>query len=1095
MYFRKKAKIAVSLVLAMLMVVTSFITVNAEGGTSLNNSDKSDAYRMYSEWQNSSTIGLERKNIVYAYAFAGETVYFGSSVYDSTLNIDGTVNTGSVTGNDIVVVDPSGTKTPYDVLNSGTNAGYIDTAAKEKAGAYIDGINESENAYTPLSFTAPSSGVYEFHFHSKTGKETSGEHSSPIDGEFTQSTSKVAAWDIEVSNGTTVKSGRTFANYLALDSGDFVSPTYPVVYVLTDDGYQYKVELNGFSPYGYIMFANNRGICTVGPDSHPVYHSVGTSGLANISTNNAVQYKIPSSVNTDIDKSYKIFFEKPSKDLEGILYSPPQEPSTVENLEFHGSKTENISYLDQGGYFTFDIESGSSVTISLDFGNGNTVTLSNAVVPGENTFYWDGKYDSGEIVPVGQYKLSDITVTSIVKSGEIHFPFVDVESMKDITITRLNGDDMTDNTMLYYNNLPLTDNVIEKGESVVSAGTKKFKLADGTYTYNTYTLLPNPDGTAGVDSAASTNTLQMSYSKATPASGGNDAIIDAWTYYPGKEVTQTYTSEEIVIVDESDVGSIVGSVFFDYDGKGGEFLSSNGDYGMSGVTVNLLDSNRDIIDTAVTSASGTYHFYGVKYGTYTVEPSVNTMVYTNTTNNASQSVTVNKDSVNATDVGYYYEAGANDIVVKKTWVNGVSTLDCVYVQLYASYVDSNGETNTIPAYDPVALKATESWMTTYTNLPSTVDGYTISYYVSEYYYDSQNNYTLMGTSQMIGDPDNIVYSDGTVTEEGYSASFEWSRRSASEYLMTITNTPPTDYVVRFHSNMDGLTDLFKVYASKADSAYNHDAVLTTEKKIEEFKDIPVCADENNTYIFKGWYYADGTPIKWNTDKYLTTTDVYAQWENIGTVAKDAKDEKITGLSTYSGFDLFGMQIRTDKYDITDSSGNVVDKVSGMRYVTSYSNALITDLNSLFIGKEYGNYKYSSLKYGYSLAKKAKLEAAGYGTDYKLTPDCTVAKMVDCTRDVTTAYPTNKDHRNYDEYRISSMVVMYNNDGSKPQAEIDAAKAADVVARPYIIYTDANGIERIVYNTYTGSSLLYGGCCTSFNSVWSYVQSNPDHDVD
>lgn len=1092
-YFKKKAKLAVSLLLAVLMAVTSLITVSAEGGSSLNNSEYASASRMNSEWQNSSTIGLERKNIVYVYAFAGETVYFGSSVYNSRLGVDGKTLSSSVTGNDIVVIDPSGTATPYDVLNDGTNAGYINTAAKEKAGAYIEGINESTNAYTPLSFTATTSGVYEFHFHSQTGTETSGAHATGINGAFNQKTSKVAAWDVEVSNGTSIKTGRTYANYLALDSGSFDALTYPTVYVLTDDGYQYRVDLNGFAPYGYVMFANNRGICTVGADSKPVYHSIATTGLSNIGSNNGVQYKLPGSVNSEMDQSYKIFFEKPSSELEGIIYSNPEKPSTVENLEFHGSVGGNVAYIDQGGYFTFDIDSGSSVTISLDFKNGHKVTLSNAVTSGTNMFYWDGRYDDGSVVPVGEYKLSDVLVTSTVRAGEIHFPFVDVESMNDLTITRLNGDDMTDNTKLYYNNLPLTDNVITTGETVVSAGTNKYQLSDGTYTYNTYTGIANPDGTAGMDSAATSNTMSLAYSDAE-VSGGDNAIVDAWTYYPGKEVTQ-HTSEDIVIIDDPDIGSISGTVFFDADGKGGTFSSANGDYGMANVTVNLLNSNGDIVNTATTSASGTYHFYGVEYGTYRVAPTVNTMIYTNTTNNAVQSVTVNSALTSAKDVGYYYESTTKDVFVKKQWVNNIPTLDSVYVQLSATYIDSNADNQTFDIGDPAEINATNSWMTSFENLPDKIDGYSVSYFVSEYYYDSNNIYTKIGTSQIIGDTDNVNYSDGTVTDEGYSASFEWNARSSSEYQMTITNTPPTDYVVRFHSNMEGLTDLFKVYASKSNSAYDHDAVLTSDYKIEEFKNIPVCADENNTYIFKGWYYADGTPLKWNTDTYHKTTDIYAQWQNIGTVAKDAKDEKITGSTTYSGFDLFGMQIRTDKYDITDESGNVTNKVSGMRYVTSYSNALVTDLNNLFIGKEYGSYTHSSLQYGYSVAKKDKLTAAGYGTDYILNSDCTVAKMIDCTRDVTTAYPTNPDHRNYNNYRISSMVIMYDNDGSKTQAQIDAAKAADVVARPYIIYTDANGIERMVYNTYTGSALLYGGCCTNFNSVWNYVQSNPDHDVD
>ncbi len=41
------------------------------------------------------------------------------------------------------------------------------------------------------------------------------------------------------------------------------------------------------------------------------------------------------------------------------------------------------------------------------------------------------------------------------------------------------------------------------------------------------------------------------------------------------------------------------------------------------------------------------------------------------------------------------------------------------------------------------------------------------------------------------------------------------------------------------------------------------------------------------------------------------------------------------------------------------------------------------------------------------------------------------------------------------------------------------------ARSYIRYVDANGIERIYYNNYTGTS-FYGGCSTSFAAVRDIV---------
>ena len=75
--------------------------------------------------------GLQRKQLIYAYIKAGETVYFGSDIADSQLDLDHN-STGAVTGVDIVVVDPSGNATAYDTVKGGT--GYIANYKQEQAG-------------------------------------------------------------------------------------------------------------------------------------------------------------------------------------------------------------------------------------------------------------------------------------------------------------------------------------------------------------------------------------------------------------------------------------------------------------------------------------------------------------------------------------------------------------------------------------------------------------------------------------------------------------------------------------------------------------------------------------------------------------------------------------------------------------------------------------------------------------------------------------------------------------------------------------------------------------------------------------------------
>ena len=56
-------------------------------------------------------------------------------------------------------------------------------------------------------------------------------------------------------------------------------------------------------------------------------------------------------------------------------------------------------------------------------------------------------------------------------------------------------------------------------------------------------------------------------------------------------------------------------MFFDADGDG---VLDSGEAGLSGWTVNLFDSQGDLVDSALTASDGTYAFSGVDYGSYKV---------------------------------------------------------------------------------------------------------------------------------------------------------------------------------------------------------------------------------------------------------------------------------------------------------------------------------------------------------------------------------------------------------------------------------------------------------------------------------------------
>ena len=315
------------------------------------------------------------------------------------------------------------------------------------------------------------------------------------------------------------------------------------------------------------------------------------------------------------------------------------------------------------------------------------------------------------------------------------------------------------------------------------------------------------------------------------------------------------------------------------------------------------------------------------------------------------------------------------------------------------------------------------------------------------------------------------------------------------------------YRIRFHINDPSKTltnandDVYVSYIPTYDNAAEMETVhsLNTDKTVSSFYDIPkVIGTGSQRMVFKGWYRNkanddDSNPIQFNGTKFVADADVYAHWIDIGTVGKAEDDDKI-GVSSYYGFDIFGTQIRNadddDNYPVKPSS---FDK-SGLRFVTSFSEKLLSDIDKLDGTK-------TRPEYGYVLAKKSTAEKAAQlagvssdsyeleyndknvnGKDTTATTSYGYVTNVNCTSNKSYSGIVPLDHFNSDNYRIFSLVITYKKGGS-------ASKSQDVIARPYIRYTDANGLFRTYYSNYTGSSKLYGGCSTSFNSVKKIIAEN------
>jgi RHS repeat-associated protein len=131
-----------------------------------------------------------------------------------------------------------------------------------------------------------------------------------------------------------------------------------------------------------------------------------------------------------------------------------------------------------------------------------------------------------------------------------------------------------------------------------------------TATSSTYTTTTDANGLFSLSGiAAGTYTLsevvQPGFVQTQPASPGTDTLTVA--------SGQTVTGEEF---GEYPTAAIGGTVFLDTNGNG---VLDNGEAGLSGWTVQLLNSSNAVIATATTSSGGNYAFGSLLPGTYTVQ--------------------------------------------------------------------------------------------------------------------------------------------------------------------------------------------------------------------------------------------------------------------------------------------------------------------------------------------------------------------------------------------------------------------------------------------------------------------------------------------
>ncbi|RZK73131.1 MAG: OmpA family protein, partial [Pedobacter sp.] len=373
----------------------------------------------------------------FAYVKAGESITAAYSMQNVTTNgrIRLTAPDGSIylsTADNIGRIYQHAINQPVAGL-----AAMATNRDSELGGARI-GYKPFEKVATPAQ-----EGVWRIDFIAASSPTIALPSSLLANSNWTQSSNQfIAAWDVSVFANTTTTTpigGRVYSNVfnLLIDGTNFTNGGfYGVHYVLTKDGYSYKVSENGNNGVGFTFLVNNKGYTTGANGSgSPTYKSFNTT--------TGLSIKDPRTADNTDGITHKMFYAKPSNQLPvsanivgGTTWFVPAITilPLASNITFTGVEGSTTSLSSKGAYISFDSNITGTYKIVIP-GNGNFVDriLTGPAVIGSNTIFWDGKagvsvanpVDPGANLGSGNTNF-DIKIQLF--GGEVHFPFIDMES-------------------------------------------------------------------------------------------------------------------------------------------------------------------------------------------------------------------------------------------------------------------------------------------------------------------------------------------------------------------------------------------------------------------------------------------------------------------------------------------------------------------------------------------------------------------------------------------------------------------------------------------------------------------------------------------
>ena len=519
----------------------------------------------------------------YVYAKVGEQIGLASSAQGS--------NSAR-----IYLYAPDGTA----VVN-GTTAGNIPNRAAELAGPRLPGVSNG-NGYTPVYYTVPEEGVYRVEF---VARSTGNNNYATVqaNANWTQSNNDgIMAWDVSVvANGTFIK-GRTYTNILNLNNGS-QSPQNNgfegLIYVLTKDGYTYRVNNNGNNGMYFTFFVNNNGF--IDAQGKPIYKSLNTTSNLDSRVHN------PNNQDGNGQITHKLFYTLPSADLPetATISYPNQSNATtwlkgevvmpeVEDVKLIGAEGVEGQISNKGGYITFEASSQGQYTLVITPtipGAFTPVTMTGPSEEGLNRIHWDGKDGAGVPMPSGN---APATITVQLQGAEVHFPFFDMEyNTKGIIIELLDHEKLALSTPV----IDAVSDIVYWNDVDVSNGSSGNNAPKGRYSdpkNNSHLPAPVGIGSQGTSSNSNGHIWGIGASGVSGQFGDNKSI-DTWTFIKGELVTKNTTVSVRVVDLYTEIAYKVAGVANASSGSAGQSVEYTVTAGnMAGYSDVIADSSKGI---------------------------------------------------------------------------------------------------------------------------------------------------------------------------------------------------------------------------------------------------------------------------------------------------------------------------------------------------------------------------------------------------------------------------------------------------------------------------------------------------------------------